>query len=297
MAIDAKCTIFFTDGKYGWSESLWNSSQTTLDRVLEKGITLARKRLPLCGAGPQVPYIRVSDESQYRDSLIETLNLVTIKPDGTQATQGTQGGTQPTFIAPVLKPLTGIDASDRPYSAILVRNESGTLYRRLMYLRGCPDSIIVDPIGPTPTKAWYDGFIQWAAELIAGQWRFKVLSREPTNQPKPITGIFPQAAAEARIKSAGHGLAVLNEVRVFNCKGVGPLPKGIYSVSSIVDADNFTLVNYKPDIGTISYFGGGKYILRTSVYAPITNTLIRGQTSRKTGRPFDSPRGRRRVKK
>ena len=117
-----KVNYFFKQGKYGWSETyyLTRDNHTT---CLNTAQLLIASRVALLGGDngdgvPTLEFIRVSDVEKQRDS------LVFVVPSG-------QG-----------KNITAISTADNPNLALLCRVEADPFFRRQLYLRGQPDSLV-----------------------------------------------------------------------------------------------------------------------------------------------------------
>src|SRR5271165_7167859 len=70
-----RVVVFFNDVQNqavpsGWSESYYWAAVATIDQVYTPAKTMVRKRQALLGSGIKVPYLRVSDVTTYRDSLV-----------------------------------------------------------------------------------------------------------------------------------------------------------------------------------------------------------------------------------
>lgn len=261
--------MFFTDGKYGWSETHWNKTIiTTVAATLAQGLGLAKVRSKLLGydAGrkePNLAFLRASNDLVQRDSLVQAVNY--------------NGGTFGGAFNPVGK-------ADLPYSVTLLRAESGPNYRKQIYLSGVPDSVQVDP-SPAPLDPdWFKLFLDYQQELVAN-WGFKSQARGLDNLPLVVLGMT--AGPPISINIPAHGLTNGDVVRVSNTVPKWPYPG--YHTIHVTDANNFTLT----DIPTgFAWLSGGLVTKRAIQIQPYTNVIIIGETHRKRGRPFGSPRGR-----
>lgn len=265
MSINARTTFFFTDGKYGWSETFFSQPEG-LAEAKAKALVLARSRFALLGQGPVFSGIRVSDDDVQRDSLIVLANEI-----------------------PVDK-VRPSDASDVPYSSLLLRWNSGSLYWRQHYCRGVPDVDITDPEDLGSKASLIKGFGLFKKAILEGQYRLKVTLRGAENPPIVITAIAADAFGWD-ITAPGHGLIDDAQVRISGATGDN-MPRGVYRVK-VIDGNNFTALK-TPPAGPVFYTGGGKVHKILRAYKLITDGQIVRQTHRDTGRPFDSPRGRRR---
>jgi hypothetical protein len=281
-----RATLFFTSDKYGWSETFFKVADD-LQAVLEDAVRMAVNRIRLCGTNVELDYVRVSDDDIRRDSLVAQPNLTAqLKKSVRDVLDvGGEGAKPKEQKINVAAP----DPADQPYSAILLRMEAGPLYRRPMYLRGCPDSIIVNPPGPVQPKEWGDMFRRWVEFLKGNAWGFKVLNRDVGNPAKPITA--SPGVAPFQLTVAAHGLVQGQRVTVEDIKGEGAVPHGAFTID-VVDPNTIRL---RGTTGAFTYDRGGTVRLRVYKVATISSIIIRGETTRRTGRPFDSPRGRRRT--
>lgn len=278
-----RATMFFSDGKYGWSESHYDPVDgDSLQVVLTKAIELATARSLLLGAGPTLDYIRVSYDSVWRDSLVAP----GIQPYGPP----------PNYYNKKFPPPDG--NSDVAYSVFQAMGLSGTLFRKPIYLSGVPDVVITDPQSNPINPDWRKAFNAYRAILIA-TWGFKVIDRDPTsNPPKTIQAIsYANPPGLTTLNVPGHGLLTGDKVRVYGVKQAPNTNKlnGVWFVTVPVvggnpDVNNIQLNGY----GTLDpkWLGGGQ--IQKQIYAvkPYTDVFIKRETHRKRGRPFDSPRGR-----
>lgn len=295
QVITSRATLFFESGKYGWSETYFRQAETLQD-TMGFAQFLAASRAKLMGYGVGLTYLRCSDDAVRRDALVDRPQLFAASPSSpaqVPTALALQPGQGYMIIPPganIVKPAVG-KLADVPYSAILVRMESGSEYHRLVYMRGCPDDIIVNPAGPILEKAWKDSFDAFLSQLVKGAWGFMAVSRNTTRYPlKPIVG---QLVADPwTVEVTGHGFAKGDTVRVAGVRGHGKLPNGLWTVVP-VDTNHFQLYGYA---GPLTLAWGGTVQLQKREFIPIKTALIRGETHRDTGRPFDSPVGRRKKR-
>jgi len=265
--VNARTTFFFEDGKYGWSESYF-SQPASVQAARAAALLIAPKRIALLGTGPVFAAIRVSDADIERDSLI---TLAADIPTGKDRRE---------------------EASDVPYSSWLCQLSNGTRYKRPLYLRGCPDIDITDPEDAAAHGVFKKAWAAYVAALIAGGYMLRVLLRGTDNPSKKITDVFGDAAG-FKVTTAAHGLVNNDVVRISGVKG-STVPKGKYTVRK-VDDDNFVALHL-PAPGAVGYTGGGEWTKQIIGFKPVTEGIIVRQTRRATGRPFDSPHGRRKAR-
>lgn len=276
-------TMFFEYRKYGWSEThYWAKAATEHSAILFAGQLLAEKRLQMCAPGVKLTYLRVSDDDIRRDSLAAPADL---SPQ----------------IAGAGKQLAVVDVDDPanlpdfPYSVVLLRGESGPLYRKNIYISGLRDEW-QNVLGVANMPAgWLKGYGAYKVELL-DNWGFKVSSRNAVNNPlRPITHVA--GPAPFTVSVANHGYADGDKVTVVGVKQAvaagGARPARINGTWRIAVVDNNAFKLIGTD-GTPAYLSGGLAQRRVDEVVGYTAIKVRGFTHRKRGRPFDSPRGRSR---
>jgi len=277
-----RCTQFFTSGAYGWSDTVWSTAEDPV-AAMHAFITLAGLRFALLGTEVESPYLRTSDDLILRDAAVVNTAFDTAF-GGVDKLNPFRGD------FPKLPRTRALEsAADQPYSAILLRMQSGTLSHRMSYLRGAPDRLIVNPPGPASDPRWDTAFNNYRAELTSGRWYYLRLDRNPGSNPvKPVQNVVG-ADPNTILTVPAHGF--VSGDSVFANKFVGTnLPRGNYTVLKITD-DTLKLKEYTPAIFT--YLRGGFLQKNTKNLGVITSVIIRGETHRDTGLPFDRPRGRR----
>lgn len=280
MALNPRLTIFFSDGAYGWSETHWSSNTSEgLDQTILNGIVLANARINLCGFNPIIKEIRASYDDTFRDSKINVFN----PPLNSNFNASGTGG---------------VPSSDLPYSITLLRAESGILYRKSLYLSGVPDDLQLDPTA-IYGALWMTNFQIYRQALLTGSaiaptrpWGFKVLKKPPDVPTVNITNVV--FGTPVVVTSAGHPFNVGQRIHIRLVKQTPARPSvnHLWYISATT-ANTFTLNGSNIPGGT--YLGGGiAYDAQTYDIKAYTDVLIVRETHRNRGRPFDSPRGRRR---
>lgn len=258
-----RATFFFEQGKYGWSESLHNTS-SGLQNVMDQAVALAAKRVKMLPEFCQLSYIRVSDDEQERDTIVRNV-------------------TPPNFDA-------AVSASASAFTACLLRLEASPTRRRLMYMRpaALSEGANSDPVIDDPS--WLIGFTAWAALVSSAPWAVKYTeasgAKVPINQLSQNIDLLNVGVSSTAGFTAGD--------RVY----IGKLPAGksamgYYKVRNVIDATSMYVQSYRgPNIDV----GAGGYIQKRVTGLAAIQTVIKLRvTSRKTGRPFDSPHGRSRT--
>jgi len=259
---------------YGWGEVAY-VEKDTVDQALTVGKQMVPFRVALLGGGglaaataPRLAEVRVSDIRIQRDSLVEVIPAA----DGT--------------------PVNPIGEADNPNLSVLLRIESGSQYRRQWYIRGQPDSLCGKNGIYVSSGFWEALYETWRGQLFTKgfgiyginkavpDWELVINSVDLVATPPTITTVKP------------HLLADQDEVRILSLPGITGI-KGVYRVQ-VIDANTVRLLGAA---GAGIYRGGGRLTKRQKRVLQFTRAVIMGITKRSTGRPFDAPRGRRRVRR
>jgi len=278
-------TLVFSIGRYTWSETYYQE-EDTVEAVLTDLKKLAPVRLSLCGTGVKIIYQRASNVDHKRDSLIDDQQYQTFSGESPFIVQGLEIGPKGVKIPADL-------AADVPYSGVLIRQQlSGSAYWRMMTLRGIPDVFLrMNPQGPELNQGWMGNFSEYERVLKRDHWGANVLSREDNNPAKAIQNVG--ATGPFVVTCGAHGFVTGDEVRVYSVKGDDPKKvNGVHDVE-VVDANSFKL---KGTTGSFTYNKGGFAIKRVRIFKRVSQLLIRGQASRKTGGSFFLPVGRQKAR-
>lgn len=285
---DMKCTMIFHSGIQGFSET-WYYSGVDYTAAMTALRKLANARHALCGAEVTLDYLRVSDEAKRRDSLVEAPNAKTVQKVGV----GADIGGESTLIV-------DWGNTDKPDQGILARVEATADFRGMHCIRGVPDALIVWPDGPSNLPGWDKAFEKYK-KLLIGTFSLRVRAQNGLFAQKPIVSIDPAGGGSDVIVFTvpGHGFLNGQLVRVTNFRLNRPPFKvnGTFTVSSAnLTANTFSLRSYPP-FGALTPYVLGKPItpfvqLVGYGYATITDVILRGESSRKPGRPFGQRAGR-----
>jgi hypothetical protein len=280
MAINAKVTFIFNDGRAGWSETWYLAAIADLATAARRAVTLAESRRELLARGVSLEYVRTSDEDVLGDSLVAI-------------TRGdVAGGT----VAGGLSP-------DTPYNAILVRAQAGALYRRQVWLRGVPDDWIRRNAADPPffqAPQQRTALAAFFAELAkAPPFAIRAIAKEAAvTVPRRVTGVTFNAGTGRWVLEIGaHGFANNDQVRVRGAKpaSAGAL-NGVFGLTGVTG----TAVEITPspaDGGIVGYLAGSATIAKRVIqYYPINFGLAVRYAKRATGRAFFVPHGRRRAR-
>lgn len=286
-----RATFFLGDGKYGWSENLWDPVQAApLTDTLNKAMALAPVRNAMLATGPFIQYIRLSIEGVPRSSLFVALN----KNAKIAAWNGQQ-----------IKSLTGNIQlpADNPFSSVKVMLSAaiGTPASNFLSKRsisGVPDSLILDQ-DLDAGDPWFPAWQKYLGRLIAN-WGIKTYKRHTPNANNNITTIIQDAGGQPTITVKAPLLLVLTSVCTINIRIVGyvadsgtPNLNGLYRAKIIGDPANgvYQLLHpFKPLVPLCN----GMAFLDDIVVPPITAGAVMGPGKKSRGRPFGLSRGRSR---
>lgn len=281
-------TYFFEQAEglsAGWSESFYMSA-TSLADALGKVNTTARinRRLNLLSSEYKLTLIRVSDIEVRGDSVVRNFG----------GTEGL-GNLGPQVAA-------AVDTSEEPWDGLLVRLEAGGLRRRSFILRGLPIGVTTRNYEYNLVDPFQTNFVRWREDLVlAVPFGLRTVAVGVDVLPPPTSvalsatrmGLvlqYPVGAipglitndARIRLSNAPRGLGINGDWRVqFRLETLGQVV--LFDKRFVIPCVPTSLVFVK--------------LLGATTIIPITNALARRGASRKTGRPFGSLVGRRRVRR
>lgn len=261
-----RSTWFFGQGNYGWSET-WFHSKDNHQQVLSVVENVRPYRKQILVAGANLRAVRISDDSIFRDSLL--------KPYSAKDQEGQDV----------------VGDADFPFVSVLCRAESSALLRRQLWLRGIPDPLTIS-VGAQPNiDHWLGGpFDTWANQVMANEFALKVLIRPPIALNGAVVNVILGGPSSVVTNAVNLPLTG-DKVRIKGLVGVTGMT-GIFQVGTVnLTTKTFELIGA---FGTGTYRGGGTWVRQEFTTAPITALKAVRIASRRTGRPFDSPRGRRR---
>lgn len=268
-----RCNLFFELLKRGWSETYFTPNLANPEVALNTTERLVAPRVallaaPLTAIAPRLTEIRISDVDVQRDSLVKAI----APADGT-ANGGPAGDCLPINVA------------------LLMRLNSGSLYRRQLYIRGIPAQL-------SNQQGEYKPNADYNTKLDAFFTALRINSfgiyawLKPTAPVRPLKAILgvQNLPGGVTIETPGHGLINNDQIRVQSCPGTQGV-RGNWHVH-VIDDQHYSLVGAPPYTGV--YIGGGLWYKRIQDTVIFTDMNVEGLTHHDTGRPFDSPRGRRR---
>jgi hypothetical protein len=267
-----KCTTLFEAKNQGWSETWYLNTSLTATQVMDKLRLICPSRAKLLGFGCSIIALRVSDDAVRGDS-----ELYVPAP-----------GEFPPFAV----------VRDNPTNAIYCKVTSGQLYRRQLWLRGVPDVWIawdntlgtytVDPLFNTNLGIFKLALINEGFQLRALNKNLNI------NNQRAIIDIVDGPAGFTTYNVPAHGYTVGQEIRIANVvdRLLKPL-QGTTRVKSVGGVAEFTTYQPWRAYYADQYTGSAKVITRYLDYPVITNVVYVRPGSRRVGRTFFAPRGRR----
>lgn len=280
-----KVTLFFRDPGTGlaWSEAYFPTALTSVDAAIIPAIQLMNAREKI-DAWPIVnTAVRVSNESIQRDA-----ELILPGPNTYD-----KGGQTEVFGSPA-------EPAEVPYSTVLIREQSGSLYHAQRYLSGIEDRAIVDPPGPDLANKFGANFLQWQ-QLLYGQgkgkllgttWGFIALSKSANDRIKTPVLNIGKVLNTYSITVQTMQFAVGDIVKVYGGKFTGNQSGSGYMLVIGIDADA-RIVTVQPAPGYTAVWAGGGTLQRLRrIVVPYSSYEIRGETHRKRGGRFFLPRGK-----
>lgn len=308
MAAPIQATMFFKQGKSGWSEVLvmdsakFKTLQDANTEVTRQG-GLGQRRVALLGDDASLIGIRLSKFGVWRDSLY-TANAAGQPPGKIWLSPA------PSTPAPAVN----------PWDAITVRLECGESYRRLVYLSGVPD---VQYSKPDPTQwgsqfqdNWgkYFDYLTGQSGFTPGNYGTMVSSKDTSDPPPKNISTQPNSAptlsnatnqSQITLSSTDNTFKVVQgqKVRILGVRGQPGIDlrkwNGIFTVINGNIANQFTIAaKINSDAATFAKLDWTQaYVwVPTPVFQPFTNWEFEGKTHRKRGVAFGTPRGRSRSR-
>lgn len=285
-----KVTLFFRDPgtSLAWSEAYIPTALSSVDAAFGPAVLLMQARAKI-DAWPIVnTAIRISNESIQRDA-----DLILPGPNTYEA-----GGETEVFGGPA-------NPAEVPYSTVLIREQSGSLYHAQRYLSGIEDITVVDPPGPALGNKFGANFLAWQqmlygqgkGKLLGTTWGFIVISKSVNDRIKtPVLNIGKVLNTYA-ITVQTMQFAVGDIVKVYGGKFTGAQSGQGYMLVVSVDADS-RIVTVQPAPGYTAVWGGGGTLQRLRrIVVPYSSYEIRGETHHKRGGRFFLPLGKARPKK
>lgn len=286
--------VFFEAGKYGWSEehALDSSKVTLLTSAFGLMEEYAEQRRLTLGYPCKVTYVRVSNPLKYRDAQTNEFDEPTGYNPEAYAVRENSINLEP-FLC------------DVPQTTLLVHCQSGDRYFRQWYMGGLFDADVFVRNGTfvhQPGNAWSSGWKGLRSLLLDSPSRrfgFNAFDLESANDWRKVlvfsASDLPQSANVLVTTVDNHGLNDLDEVQIRGPRKAA-FPVGRFKVR-ISSPASFELLGVPWSQFTGKQFLGGYYwhklVLEFKHYDEIDRRRV---ITRKRGRPFVSPVGRRPCK-
>lgn len=265
-----KFTWIFNDYRQGWSES-WYYTGSNIESSTVTSSSGATVRMRLIGKNVILEAARVSD--------------VTIRGDSTFTPFA---GVQPVQAA----------VQDTAWNCWLCRVEAGALYRKSMYLRGCPDDWIAQEengqfIQPQALRNAIGEFQDFAIGTLA----LRVAEKIPDASYIKITGITADPDGYIRFAAAATGAVLGDTVTVKSYQGPD---RSILNGQHAVRAGDGASVTINTLFALLlDPLANVKGVIakRNIIYPTVTRIRPLRPVKRSTGRAFFVPVGRRRRRR
>lgn len=297
-------TMFFSHtNKKGWTEKHYFipnpiDSDVNFDDLLTPAITgLALSRVQLLGKGASLDAVRLSYDSAWRDSRFRAF-----------------GGASPDNLETLIKlnDYGKANPSDDPSSVTVMRLNSATSYRKMLFLGGFPKVMQPSPplaSYPQPFSDMWKAYGQYLCTPVVapvGAWGFVVQSKfggrgahnlsavaisGTTNQ----TATFTYGAALTGSVALAPGATVrILGVKTRNFDGRSPL-NGVYTIDSIAAGPPTTFtVTLRSGVPptAIHDLTSAYYFVTVPIPVPYTSFVWDKQTHRKRGAGAFKPKGK-----
>ena len=258
-----RVSYFFEQGQWGWSESVHNLN-TSYNAVAADAANLRDARINMLPPSAQLAYIRISDDLVFRDS---TLISEKASSPGARA----------------------IEFSDPTFAAYLIRMYSSPTVRRSMYVRPVAAGDGQDGDRVVNSALWLGAYNTWKGLLQNEATGWAIKSQTVAGVGQIVTGLS-LTGTTLSIIAPGAMWAVGQKIKLQGFK-TNPNVNGSYTIIATPAADSFTL---SPNLAadTLEITKHGFAFAWSYTLSKIASVSVIRITSRKTGRPFDSPRGR-----
>lgn len=279
--------FFFRDAKYTWSEVHYRiEADEDEDATFEAAEQLGLARVGCLGV---VPFV-VGDEDL--SPSLDQIRITWLRERGSSAVSTVFRGK--TWE---ISELESNMPPDRPYSTLRLRAECTDRYRKSIYMRGIPDSVITDPQGPTFAESFLTAFSKFETELAPKKgWGTLVRNTDVLDFPEvKITEIGLALSGNVEVFAPNHGLvdgdtAVIRsglfEPATYPLRGHWPIKKLTDNTYEVLGASTVT-----------GYIGGAISQKLSYTVEEYTRVFPIAMTSHRTGiRGVTTPRGRNRKR-
>jgi hypothetical protein len=259
-----KVTFFFEQGKWGWSETLYNSATQT-SVALTSARALVGPRRNLLAKESQLTAIRASLDDPQRDSLFYSVP----NADGFG--------------------LQGLGNSDIPNTCLVMRMEATDQHRRSYPLRGIPDEMVTNGGVWKPDAPYIAAINAYRAALINTTWG---IAGNTGLAPTLLIVDSVQDFLNGRVGFTTNVDHNFNDNDLVYIGGRSPL-KGFNGHWRVLKSVTDTKVFYIRTRTQATPFWVGLTVRKIQkAFVAFTNLIPERTSHRVTGRPFGAPRGK-----
>jgi len=255
-----RTTWFFKLGGYGWTEN-FHSTITDVNALVTRVETLAPYRKALLAQDAQLVAVRISDDDIFRDSVF----LQNPPIYG----QGTYPGT-----------------SDPAFTSLLTRWDASNVTRKNLYLRGIQDDLV--QFGNFQNDAtWAPRWAAYKAQVTGLGFGIKRI-KQTANPQYSIYSVDNTGVAST---STAHTFTIGQRVHITGIR-TSPKVPNLMTVLGPITTFSFVLANWAPRPAV--YPNNARVRLGGFEVVAIISGVWERIVKKSTGRPFDTPHGRRR---
>lgn len=277
-----KVTFFFRSGVVGWSENYY-TEQGTHAQVAIHARNLAIARMRLCGVGIDLPFLRISDLQIRGDSFDDGEPGYTTSP----AHAGFN----------LVKSVADPERADVGNVATIFTISSQNVAVGRIFARGLPDDFNINDRVFNPDSNWDKAFIGFQKTFSNAQSGWCVL-RKSKSTPGNTGSLF------AALAVLGSNLSIVHTANVTFVPGTIVALRGMRTHTGQRFSGNFSVVTSNAGTTTVyktfsdpqPLFTLNKGTIQSATPGTLNGLNIsygRLTTTRKSGRPFGVPLGRR----
>ena len=267
-----KATMIFNAGRQGWTESFYLTAADYASAD-PRMIALAAARIPMLGLGASLEAYRLSNEAIFGDALTVPYSY---------GDNGSNAGL----------------ARDVANTCALMRVQATDLYRRTVTIRGVPDEWVYYTVADNSMslkRELLQAMTVFGIALVTNSFQIKSVSKDDADVAlKKLDNATVDPVKGVRIVPlGGNNYANGDVVRISKARGTNmQFVNGTWTVTE-AGALDFFIRSYPPNPPGILYLDSGEIRRKRPAYTNINRASPLRPASRKTGRAFFVPRGRR----
>jgi hypothetical protein len=271
-------TMFFTHGVQGWSET-WYSDKGDAPTAFASFKNVALTRTKMLSAQAFLTFLRVSDIALRGDATVQSFDGTTTDKDAYTATSDVVG------------------------VGWYARFQSGSLYRRSLFLRGEPDdsfklaSNLSQYRDARPSPAFSQAFDTFVSTLTQEGWGLRVLKRDAGNPSLGVRDVTLEVGGTLRyiLDVPDANFAEGSRIVLYKLNKLYPELVGRAQIKTKI-ATTYVLHTHAAGSPIATYKGGALVRQEVLIPGPITSGFLIRPAIRQTGRPSYLTRGRRRSR-